>query len=385
MGRKSNVPADTLLRLPALEVRQGPRRTLYSFAVDGKLLHQFATVSRLRRPDGDGIAGYQRPEVRNHIGEIRNYLESDGAMLPNALVVAFDKRVRFEAGDIQVLGPKYSRIGTLVIPINESWPEDRRPGWIVDGQQRAAAIRDAQVKGFPVCVVAFVTDDAHEQREQFILVNSTKPLPKGLIHELLPSTTAKLPSRLQRRRFPAYLSDRLNYDSDSPFQGLIQTPTNPAGLVKDNSVLRMIEQSLNEGALYPYRDNATGMGQSEKMLAILKAYWSAVGDVFGEAWAKPPRRSRLMHGAGIVSMGLVMDAIADRFGGKTTPTQKQFAGDLRPLRDDCAWTNGFWEFGPGAQRKWNEIQNTSKDIQALANYLLYRYKAKVWDVALKEA
>jgi hypothetical protein len=39
------------LRLPALEVRQGPGRTLYSFAVDGKLLPQFTTVSRVRRAE----------------------------------------------------------------------------------------------------------------------------------------------------------------------------------------------------------------------------------------------------------------------------------------------------------------------------------------------
>jgi hypothetical protein len=34
------------------------------------------------------------------------------------------------------------------------------------------------------------------------------------------------------------------------------------------------------------------------------------------------------------------------------------------------WTNGFWDFGPGAQRKWNELQNTTRDIQLLTNYLL---------------
>ena len=373
------------LRLPAIEIRQGPNRLLYSFAVDGKQLHRFAAVSRIRRSDEEHIAGYQRPEVRNHIAEIRSYIESDGAMIPNALVVAFDDRVRFEAAEIQPIGPGYSRIGTLVVPVSEEWAEDERPGWIVDGQQRAAAIRDATVAKFPVCVVGFITADVHEQREQFILVNSTKPLPKGLIYELLPNTKAKLPSILQRRRFPAFLADRLNYDEDSPFKGLIQTPTNPEGVVKDNSILRMIEQSAAEGALYAFRDNSSGTQQAEPMLRVLKGYWSAVAEVFPDAWAKSPRRSRLMHGAGIVSMGLVMDAIADRFGARAQPSQEDFAADLKPLAEICRWTSGFWEFGPGAQRRWNEIQNTSKDVQLLANYLLYQYKARVWDLALREA
>ena len=49
----------------------------------------------------------------------------------------------------------------------------------MDGQQRCAAIRDAKVDRFPICVTAFITDSDIEQRSQFILVNSTKPLPKG--------------------------------------------------------------------------------------------------------------------------------------------------------------------------------------------------------------
>jgi DGQHR domain-containing protein len=58
-------------------------------------------------------------------------------------------------------------------------------GWIVDGQQRCVAIRDARVDSFRVCVTAFITESDEEQRSEFILVHSAKPLPKGLIYELL--------------------------------------------------------------------------------------------------------------------------------------------------------------------------------------------------------
>jgi len=381
---KQPLPEADVIRLPALEIRQGPKRLLYSFAVDGKLLHRFAAVSRIHRNDTDQIKGYQRPEVRAHINEIRSYIESDGAMIPNALVVAFDAAVSFEPAEVQMIGPAYARVGTLVIPLGSLDGSDR-PGWIVDGQQRAAAIRDAEVAKFPVCVTAFITDDAQEQREQFILVNSTKPLPKGLIYELLPNTESKLPAILQRRRFPAYLVDRLNFDADSPMRGMIQTPTNPGGVVKDNSMLRMLEQSLSEGMLYRFRDRTAGGPQADNMLLLLKDFWGAVAEVFPDAWNKSPRRSRLMHGAGIICMGLLMDAVADRTGPGSPPSKDQFVADLLPLVPVCKWTNGYWEFGAGTQRKWNEIQNTAKDIQLLANYLLYQYKALVWDQALKRA
>ena len=84
------------LELPAIAIRQGGKREIYAFAVDGKRLHDFAQISRLSRDDDESIAGYQRPEVLSHIAEIRNYLESEAPMLPNAIVVAFDSRVEFK-------------------------------------------------------------------------------------------------------------------------------------------------------------------------------------------------------------------------------------------------------------------------------------------------
>ena len=367
------------LRLPTIEVKQGKDRTLYSFAVDGKLIPDFATVSRIRR-NGKSLNGYQRPEVLSHIAEIRNYLESDNPMIPNALVVAFDSRVRFEPEDTATTANyEYMRTGELVIPIEPGLTDEAKPGFVVDGQQRLAAIRDAGVDSFPICVTAFIASDARDQTEQFILVNSTKPLPKGLIYELLPTTQTTLPTLLQRRRFPACLLDCLNRDDNSSLFQKIRTPTTPEGVIKDNSVLRMIENSLSDGVLYRFRDTSNGEGDVESMLEVLNRFWWAVQVVFENAWGLNPRRSRLMHGAGIVSLGFVMDAISDRYRAIGIPSQDQFVADLLPLKDVCRWTDGYWDFGPGCQRKWNEIQNTSKDIQLLANYLLVQYKSLVWN------
>lgn len=367
------------LKLPAIEVTQSPGRTLYAFAVDGKLVPKFAAISRVRRREDGGLSGYQRPEVLSHIDEIRNYLESGSPMVPNAVVVAFDSRVKFKP-DSKAKGSEYSRSGVLSIPFEEDAADEKKPGFIVDGQQRLAAIREALITSFPICVTAFITDDVSQQTEQFILVNSTKPLPKGLIYELLPGTNARLPSLLDRRRLPALLLERLNLDEGSPLQKMIQTATNPHGIIKDNSILRMLENSLNDGVLYRFNTSEEGTADVEKMLKVLHAYWTAVKEVFKAAWGLPPKKSRLMHGAGIVSMGFIMDAISDRYREKEHPSAGQFATDLMPLKDVCRWTTGFWDFGPGHQRKWNEIQNTSKDVELLTNYLVIQYKNRVWSV-----
>ena len=365
----------TVLRLPALEIEQGPTRRLYTFAIDGKLVPQIATVSRVRRDAHTQLHGYQRPESLAHVAAIRRYLDTDESpMLPNAVVIAFDSQVQFEPG-----GPKeqgsYARYGHLIIPIDPAIDDADKPGFIVDGQQRCAAIRDAQIETFPICVTAFITNEHADQRSQFILVNSTKALPKGLIHELLPGTTGTLPASLMVRQLPATLVERLNFDPQSPLHRRIQTPTNPSGVIKDNSVLKMLENSLSDGALYPYRGDG-GLPNTGLMYTLLASYWSAVADVFPEAWnKKSPRNSRLIHGAGIIGMGFLMDEIVRRRqSGILTP--EEFATELKTIKDDCSWTEGTWRFNSETIRQWNDIQNTSRDVKRLTDYLLGCYRSR---------
>ena len=171
----------------------------------------------------------------------------------------------------------------------------------------------------------------------------------------------------------------MNHDNDSPLKGLIQTITNPTGRIKDNSILKMLENSLSDGVLYRVR-LGLGVDDVDSMLEVLYPFWRAVGEVFTDAWGVPPKKSRLTHGAGIVSMGFMMDAIAERFRAKKRlPTQRDFRRDLELIAEVCRWTDGIWDFGPGQQRRWNEIQNTTKDIQLLSNYLLVRYRELVWN------
>ncbi|MGY2129388.1 DGQHR domain-containing protein DpdB [Blastococcus sp. SYSU DS0617] len=358
------------LRLPCLRVMQG-QRELFSFAVDGKQLGRFAAVARVGRDEDAGLQGYQRPEVLKHIRGIQRYLEKPGALLPNAIVVAFDDRVHFEpiTSDASEVG--YATAGTLVVPIDEAQADGDKPGWIVDGQQRTAAIREARVDEFPVCVVSFIASE-EEQRAQFILVNNTRPLPKGLIHELLPATQDELPLPLMRRRLAAEVLYRLNVDPDSPFAGLIATPTQPDGVIKDNAVLRMVENSIYNGALYAYRHADTGDGDVAKMLTHLITFWATVKATFPTAWGLPPRRSRLSHGAGIAALGYLMDHLTE---GVPLGDLGKACARISKL-SDAPWSSGEWDFPTGV-RRWNQIQNTPNDIRLLTSHLINRVDAAV--------
>jgi len=85
------------LEVPCIKVRQTSRHTIYSFVVDGKDLSKFASVSRIARESDGALKGYQRPEVSEHINEIREYIDRDDSLLPNSIVVAFNSPVTFVA------------------------------------------------------------------------------------------------------------------------------------------------------------------------------------------------------------------------------------------------------------------------------------------------
>ena len=178
------------------------------------------------------------------------------------------------------------------------------------------ALARAKRQDFPVPVNAFIADSVDLQRDQFLRINNTKPLPRGLVTELLPKISTSLPPRLSMRKAPSALCDLLNTHEDSPFRGLIRRPSTSAedratAVVTDTSIVQALEESLKSpsGALFPYRNLSSGETDFAGIWAVLLLYWTAVRDTFPQAWGKPPEKSRLMHGAGIRAMGRFMDRI----------------------------------------------------------------------------
>lgn len=357
-----------MLTVPAIRITQG-ERCVYTAALDAKLLNQVAAVSRVERGPDAELSGYQRPLALQHVRAIRRYLESQAPILPNAIVLALDEDVRFvpaptpEGGDLQ----PYAITGALHIPVTPDQPEHERPVWIVDGQQRSAAIYDANIPSFPMPVVAFHALDVVDQRDQFVLLNSAKPLPRGLVHELLPDTGAPMPAALERKRAPAVLCSRLNADPTGPFFEAVRTPTCVRGRIQGTSVLRMIEHSITEGALYQYRDRVTGDVDEHRAAAHLTTFWDAVARTWPDAWALEPRKSRLTHGAGMSALGYVMEQLTE-----TVPVERLDPDLLRErlasLVPHTAWTEGTWASMDG--RRWDGIQNTRQDQALLSRHLL---------------
>jgi DGQHR domain-containing protein len=346
------------------------------FTLTSEELLQVADISRLTRDEAGNLIGYQRPDVRQHVQNIVEYLDSESIIFPNSIILALSSSVKFKQSRGPGTDDGFAKSGTLEIPIPTN--DGPKPAWIVDGQQRAIALSKCKRRDLPIPVNAFVADEVELQRDQFLRVNSAKPLPRGLITELLPEVSSNLPANLSAKKIPSAICDWLNREKTSPFYGLIQRASTTKDekattVIADNSIVKMVEESLSQpsGCLFPYRNIATGETDFEGITSVLVVYWTAVKEVFSDAWGKPPAKSRLMHGAGIRAMGRLMDRIMQSVDPRKQTAKDEAVRELKYVAPVCKWTSGRWDEMDNL--KWNDLNNVPRHINILSNVLVRAY------------
>ncbi len=366
------MPSDRSIRVNALRIRQRAEIPIYVFGIDGKVIQTIASISYAHRSKTGVLAGYQRGPAERHIRDILDYLSTPDAILPNAIVIAFSKRVSFEP----IAGyptTEWGTFGRLTIPVPANASEDR-VGWIVDGQQRVTALsRLDKTKHFPVAVVAFESDDDELQRGQFVLVNKTKPLPRTLLNEILPDVSAPLSRTLQRQKIAAKVVLALRFDEASPFLDRVRgLDVDGAGAnISQNALIEVVQNSMKKkGALFFQYDQTEKKESYTRMARVMGVFYEGVKRTWPDAWEGDPTSSRLVHGVGIVALGHLMDHVMMEVDAFSPRAASVVHSRLTPLTDRCAWTHGRW---PTIGRAWNELQNTSQDKTLLSDYLLRLY------------
>ncbi len=342
---------------PALRAQQAADHEVFVFAAPPEEVLKFAQIERVGRTDEGHLKGFQRHQIASHIRDIRDYLGREDALLPNAVIIAF----------IDGISIRDKGNGRLEVRIDAS---NGPKGFVVDGQQRLTALSGLNKPGFQVFVSALVCKDYDELRQQFVLINSTRPLPKSLIYELLPSVEG-LPERYTARRFAAKVVERLNFAGGRALRGEIRQHTNPRGVISDTAMQKLVMNSASHGAL---REFVRFEDREDRAVQLINEYFEAVADVFGGEWVgMTPRVSRLRHGAGVVAMGFVMDLLV---ANRSATTKADFVPVLEVLKPFTAWTSGSWNMD-GHVFPWNAIQNTPSDIDLLTRYLVSTVKRQL--------
>jgi DGQHR domain-containing protein len=339
------------LTFPAIVAEQSPDHTVFTFCARASEVYAMAQIDRIGRESDGSLKGFQRPQIANHIVEIRKYLSQSDAILPNPIVLAFTDHVSID-------GAK-SGASSVTIDISKG-----PPGFVVDGQQRLTALGGLVDKDFQLFISGVLCKNEDELRKQFILINNTRPLPKTLIYELLPSVSG-LPSKLSDRAQAAALVERLNFDETSSLRGQIKQHTNPKGVISDTALQRLIMNSYLDGAMRELSRDSDG---EKRVFELISNFFAAVQGTFAREWRDhSPRTSRLVHGAGVVSMGYVMEFL---WSADNAYTKDAFCAGLTPLVGRCSWTSGNWDYGPENIRPWNSIQNLARDWVELSEHLI---------------
>lgn len=357
-----------MLRYPALRIKQH-NKEVFTFKILGKDVFNIASIEHIRRTEDGTLQGYQRLDITKHVKEITTYLAEEGSILANSIVIGFDTSVKFKSLENN---PDF---GYIYIPT------DQIHGQIVDGQQRSTALNNLQDENFEVSINAFMTNMEEEHTEQFLLINNTKPLAKGLIYELLPEIKSELPSTYKDKQLPNKLIAILNTQQHSPFFRVIKTHTCPDGYIKDNTIIKALNHSLSNGALYEFSENEIGMNDVTSMTSLLNAFWGAVANMFPEDWKLEPKKTRLTHGIGMLGLSLLMERIIYKKIMNKNPKYlleqsflvADFEKHLQSLQEKINWRTGKYDFGDGYERSIMSLQNTGKDIDLFRNFLLQQF------------
>ena len=342
-------------RYKAVLAKQARGHQVFSFAAHPSEILEFAEIDRVSRNSEGSLEGFQRHQISSHIKEIRTYLGREDALLPNPIVIAFIKGVT-----VSPMGD-----GLAEIEINV---EEVKPGYVVDGQQRLTALSGLNKPDFQVFVSTLICRDYNELRQQFVLINNTRPLPKTLIYELLP-TVEGLPERFSERSFAAKIVEMLNYGADSSLRAQIHQHTNPRGVISSSAVQKLIMNSSSDGAI---REFLSGEDYLQRSWSLINEFFWAVRKVFDSDWdGMTTKTSRLLHGAGIISLGFCMETLYSR---TNATTREDFEKGLELIKEKLAWTSGQWILSSTDVRPWNGIQNTPGDVDLLSSHIVRELK-----------
>jgi len=289
--------------------------------------------------------GFQRRLDNIRVNEIAIYL-SHNPVLPNALVVAFEKgtlsfdplpnqeKDKPQWGKIVIIGKLRDVNGKL-----EPLPEEERIGYVIDGQHRLRGIESSTLAewSFPVVVCAFCGASSKFQLEQFYALNQTVKISSTHLALLRRELGYELPPKEARKKAISQVCEKLQESPGSPFQPEkhVGTAIYP-GPLSITVVESMIERAIKATNLkFRWKQNANEIPDTdlEFIAKSLYIFWKGISEVFAPYWGQKPKDQRLFCAIGLYAMILFFDKVMENIDINSAKAVEEVKVRLKPIED----------------------------------------------------
>jgi DGQHR domain-containing protein len=289
------------MEVDAIEVVQVEDKPFYLFSIKAQDLIDIAYFTPR---EIDRETGIQRPYSESRGREIAEYLDSEGALLANNVIVSLDgSHATYSDGKLTIT---------------------RRPNvaFVIDGQHRLRAFANATKPDFPLAVSGFIDLSLADITDLFVKINYyQKPVNKSLVYDLLGIKPDLFPEYAEAHR----VTEQLNDTVGSPWFGRIKMLGVGKGIITQATFInglstnKILDQVLK------------GIDSDTKVL-ILSNYFAAIRVLFPAQWGSRP--SVLLKSLGVHAL---FKLFPDVFGTLTSRHRSFKTSDivehLRPLQE----------------------------------------------------
>ncbi len=311
--------------------------------------------------------GYQRPVTAARLRQLSTYMQSEEGMLPTSILLCIRQPYRADfQPDAGANGAGESGLLSIDATV---------PLWVVDGQHRLFGLERAIKKDkakwladYPLPVVIVEGIDQYEEMRYFHVINTRqKGVPTDVVdRHLLAMREAEGTALLEREGERKYararatkLTDLLNNDASSPWQGMIRMPGEallPKHTMRQHTMVSSLDPVVNDGFVKRLGDDEAGK--------LVLNYWNAARDRWTSAFETAQEYViQKSLGAGALHQ-IFPDVLELCRASDDFSTAKMF-----DVLSDVGRSAGFWHVARG---HYMVRQTGTKQVRVLAEYLRER-------------
>lgn len=304
-----------MIKIKAIEISHGAKDKKHQLFVGAVKIKDIVDGTKIKvdywrlEDRGKPDQGYQRIETPSQVKKIKKMVLLEGTNFPTTLLLSYRK--------LSARMPSYNydkKLNELQL--------DEYPIYLVDGQHRAAGIREAlneYTKKDPsllekeVGVVVMVGLDKFEEAQYFEIINTTsRPVKTNLANELLVDRAKKFPGLMDGLKNNNQtwmvkgngIVHKLNELSGSPWYEVVKMPNKKYD--KDSKAVAGSGQFLQSLKL-PLEQNLR-LYKLDESAKIINDYWEVLRDLFPDAFIRP-KNYVIQKTTGMFSLHMLLNYI----------------------------------------------------------------------------